>query len=300
MPPKNPKTSKETKSSKKTGKTLKTTKSVKSKKPGTRIAKVIKSSKIINSVNNPSIKEIVKLQKNATYRREVKKFVVEGIHLVAEALKKGIVEAVYLTQGVYEELYESLPRSNDQYFIIKNHVADKVSMTVHNQGIFAVCKMVAQEVDYDHDILLLDRVQDPGNIGTLIRSAASFDFRTVISAPTSVSFYNDKVIRSTQGNFFQINLVREYLMQTINDLKEEGYVIIGTQMHEESKMLPKVRLKDNQKYAVVIGNESKGISPEISRLIDYNVLIPMEEEVESLNAAVAGSILMYEIYEHKL
>ena len=288
---------KATKNNKKPGKT---TKKTRAKKPGAKNAKTIKSSKIINSVNNPQVKEIVKLQKNATYRREVGKFVVEGIHLVAEALKKGIVEAVYLTQAVYKELYESLPTSNDEYFIIKKHVADKVSMTVHNQGIFAVCQMVTQEVDYKHDILLLDRVQDPGNIGTLIRSAASFDFRTVISAPTSVSFYNDKVIRSTQRNFFQINLVREYLIQTINDLKEEGYVIIGTQMHEESKLLPKVRLKDNQKYAVVIGNESKGISPEISMLLDYNVLIPMEEEVESLNAAVAGSILMYEIYEHKL
>lgn len=288
---------KATKNNKKPGKTAKRTRP---KKPRAKNTKAIKSSKIINSVNNPQVKEIVKLQKNATYRREVGKFVVEGIHLVAEALKKGIVEAVYLTQAVYKELYESLPTSNDEYFIIKKHVADKISMTVHNQGIFAVCQVVTQEVDYKHDILLLDRVQDPGNIGTLIRSAASFDFRTVISAPTSVSFYNDKVIRSTQGNFFQINLVREYLIQTINDLKEEGYVIIGTQMHEESKLLSKVRLKDNQKYAVVIGNESKGISPEISMLLDYNVLIPMEEEVESLNAAVAGSILMYEIYEHKL
>lgn len=260
----------------------------------------MEESKVISSVNNPQIKEIVKLSKDPVYRREQQRFVVEGIHLVSEALKKGIVQAVYLTDESYDELRELLPFSDEHLFIIiKEHVANKISMTVKSQGIFAICAMTPQAIDYDHDILLLDKVQDPGNIGTLIRSAASFDFKTVIASPASVSFYNDKVIRATQGNFFQINLIREYLMQTISDLKADGYVIIGTRMHEESKPLNKIKIKDNQKYALIIGNESKGISPEISQFIDFNILIPMEEQVESLNAAVAGSILMYQIYQAK-
>ncbi|ATG97820.1 rRNA methyltransferase [Mesoplasma lactucae ATCC 49193] len=252
--------------------------------------------KEISSVTNPKIKEIIKLLSDVSYRKKERKFVVEGIHLVAEAMKKGIVDAIYMTEDAYDDLAMALPISSyHNIFLIKDNVAKKIASTVNSQNVFAVCEITPQHIDYDNNILLLDRVQDPGNVGTLIRSAASFNFKTVISNPNSVSYYNDKVIRSTQGNFFQINLVKEYLVQSISELKNQGYIIIGTQMHEESKFLNKVKFKDDEKYAVIIGNESVGISPEISELIDINVLIPMEENVESLNAAVAGSIVMYEI-----
>jgi TrmH family RNA methyltransferase len=251
--------------------------------------------KVITSAANQKIKDILKLD-DAKTRKEQKRFVIEGIHLVNEALKKGIVESVFITEAVYEKLKTQIPQlKHTDLYLIKEHLAKKIKKTVRSQDIFAICKIEDHQIDYKHNVLLLDRVRDPGNIGTLIRSAASFGFKTVISSPNSVSFYNDKVLRSTQGNLFQVNLINEYLMQTISDLKSHGYLIIGTQMHEEFVLLDEVKFNHKNKYALIIGNESQGISSEITDLLDENILIEMEEDVESLNAAVAGSIIMYQI-----
>jgi len=249
----------------------------------------------ITSAANPKIKELIKLD-DVKYRKEVKKFVIEGIHLVSEALRRKVIDSIFLTESAYEKLKSQIPLENkNNVYLIKDHLAKKIKKTIRSQEIFAICKMKDYLIDYKHNVLLLDRVRDPGNIGTLIRSAASFNFKTVIASPNSVSFYNDKVLRSTQGNLFQVNLVNEYLMQTIADLKSHGYLIIGTQMHEPHITLDDIRFSHRNKYALIIGNESQGISAEITDLLDQNIVIEMEEEVESLNAAVAGSIIMYQI-----
>ncbi|WP_031543376.1 TrmH family RNA methyltransferase [Mesoplasma photuris] len=252
----------------------------------------------IISVNNQKIKDTLKLKESKTRNKE-QLFIVEGFHLVLEAYHDGIIKTLFATSEGIEQLVDEIPNI-DEVIEINQQVAQKLSDTVNSQKVFAVCYMKKAAVNYTENILLLDQIQDPGNIGTLIRSAASFDFQTVIASPNSVSFYNDKVLRSTQGNFFHVNLINEYLIKAINELKVEGYIIVGTKLHgDDIKPLRKVKWDDNEKYALIIGNEAKGISPELLDLIDLNVMIEMEEHVESLNAGVAGSILMYAISQAK-
>ncbi|WP_027063091.1 TrmH family RNA methyltransferase [Mesoplasma seiffertii] len=251
----------------------------------------------ITSVANLKIKELLKL-KESKYRNQQKQFIVEGIHLVTEALKKGIVLTILGTSHGIATLTKT-SKNDCQIIEISDNVADKLSDTVKTQAVFAVCQMSEPYIDLENNILLLDRVQDPGNIGTLIRSAASFNFKTIISAPNSVSFYNDKVLRSTQGNFFDVNLVNQELIPVIKLLKENGYTIIGTALHHGYQKLADLQQQQNFKVALIIGNEAQGISEPLFEHIDLNVIIEMADNVESLNAAVAGSIIMYQFNSKK-
>lgn len=246
----------------------------------------------ITSVSNQTIKDLLKLKENK-HRNERQQFIVEGFHLVNEALIKGQVLLILGTSQNLELL--QLDNSNQIKTIeISSNVADKLSDTVKTQGIFGVCEMPSSEIDFTNNVLLLDKVQDPGNIGTLIRSGASFNFKTIVAAPNSVSFYNDKVLRSTQGNFFDVNLVSQDLILTIKLLKTKGYTIIATALHSEYQNLMNVKFDQYPKVAIIIGNEAQGISEPLFEHIDLNVKIEMADHVESLNAGVAGSILMYQ------
>lgn len=248
----------------------------------------------ITSVNNEKIKNAVKL-KDRTFRREHQQYLIEGYHLIHEALKKEKVLTIFGTQKGLTKLWIPEPKEYETYEITDN-VAKKMSDTVKTQEVFAICVIKKPTIDYTQNILLLDQVQDPGNIGTLIRSAASFNFPTVIASPNSVSFHNAKVLRATQGNFFSVNLVNDHLIKTINDLKDADYLIVGTSLHNtHTKTLQKTRFSRNQKYALIIGNEAKGITAQLDDLIDFNINVEMDNNIESLNAAVAGSIIMYAI-----
>ncbi|UZK63841.1 RNA methyltransferase [Mycoplasma mycoides subsp. capri] len=253
---------------------------------------------VISSVSNPKIKEILKL-KDRKHRNKQKLFIVEGFHMIMEAYNDQIIKTLLGTSKALEVLKDEIPNI-EQVIEISENVAKKISDTVTSQQIFAICSMPENtKIDFENNILLLDQIQDPGNLGTLIRSAASFNFKTVIASPNSANFHNQKVLRSTQGNLFQVNLVNEYLVTVINQLHDNNYIIIGTSLHDDSKPLSKVKFDSDDKYALIIGNEGKGISPELLDLIDLNINIEMAEDVDSINAAVAGSIIMYQINNAK-
>ncbi len=151
---------------------------------------------------------------------------------------------------------------------------------------------IFEETTNDSPILLLDDIQDPGNLGTIIRSSKAFNIDTIIISPNTVDIYNSKVLRSTQGMIFHINIMVRDLESFISELKEDNYKIYGT------KVDGGINVKDIDipcKYALVIGNEGNGMSVNISNLCDENLYIKMNTEVESLNAAVATSILLYEM-----
>ncbi|KNG79804.1 TrmH family RNA methyltransferase [Mycoplasma sp. HU2014] len=252
----------------------------------------------ITSTTNQKIKDILKL-KDSKHRNSKKLFIVEGFHMVLEAYNHKIIKTLLATEKALSVLKDEIPNI-DEVIEISSNVAKKLSETTTSQEVFAVCSMDENPViDLENDILLLDQIQDPGNLGTLIRSAASFNFKTIIASPNSAGFYNQKVLRSTQGNLFKVNLFNEYLIKVINILHENNYIIVGTSLHHNAKPLQKIKFDSDDKYALIIGNESKGISPELLNLIDVNVKIEMQEDVDSLNAAVAGSIIMYEINNAK-
>lgn len=240
--------------------------------------------KEITSINNEFIKKISKLkEKKERYKNN--EFLIEGYHLVEEAIKANVLKFV-LTNNPKD-------RYNVETYLVTDEIIKKLSSTTTPQGIIGVCKINNNKELLGNKFLVLDNVNDPGNVGTLIRSSLGFGIDTIILSNESVDIYNEKVIRATQGGIFNINIVYGDLKKAILELKEKEVTIIGTSLQSC------VNLKEVnafKKYAIVLGNEANGVSKEILDLTDINVRIEMKEKLESLNVAVAGSIVMYYLY----
>lgn len=239
----------------------------------------------ISSINNDIVREKVKL-KVKKYRDITNAYLIEGEHLVSEAINSGVIESVFILKDYSYDIPSNIVKYEVSYEILK-----RLSDNVSTPKIIGVCKK--QESDkIGNRVLLLDRLQDPGNLGTIIRSAVAFNFDTIILSEESVDLYNSKVIRSTQGMMFKINIIRRNIIEVIDKLKKDNYLILGTDVINGVEV-SSVNIKD--KYALVIGNEGQGISDEVKDLCDKMLYINMNSNCESLNASVAASILMYEL-----
>ena len=237
---------------------------------------------MIESINNEQIKEIRKL-KDKKYRDESNLFLIEGDHLVKEAYKAGYLVKLILTEDIYDFDVEKL--------IVTDKVINSIS-DLNNVKVIGVCKKITKELDLNKNIVILDGVQDPGNLGTIIRSCVAFNIDNLVLSNESVDLYNSKVIRSTQGMLFNINIIRDDLKDTIKLLKDNNYTIYGTNVINGIDVKD---VKTNEKYAIILGNEGNGISEEVNALVDKNIYIKMNEKCESLNVAVSGSIILYEL-----
>ena len=160
--------------------------------------------------------------------------------------------------------------------------------------IFGICNKKEENKDLGKRILMLDRVQDPGNIGTIISSAKAFGIDTIVLGKGCCDLYNEKVIRSTQGNGFHMNIVNGDLIEIIKDLKEKEVPILGTKV-EYGEDIRNLTARDKECFCLVMGNEGRGVSEEIFELCDKYIYIEMNNQVESLNVGVATSILLYEL-----
>lgn len=238
---------------------------------------------IITSVNNNHIKELCKL-KEKKYRDSTNTFLIEGEHLIYEAYKEGLLEEVLPLIG------EDFSMDTKTTFISKE-VMKKLSSTDSIINVIGVCSK-RKEREIGNKILILEDIQDPGNLGTIIRSSLAFGVDTVVLSPKTVDLYNSKVLRSTQGMIFHINIIVKELVSFIEELKSNSYMIYGTKV-DGGINIKNIDIKD--KYALVIGNEGKGMSSSVERLCDKNLYIDMDNNVESLNAGVAASILLYEM-----
>ncbi|CCY94621.1 putative uncharacterized protein [Firmicutes bacterium CAG:884] len=238
---------------------------------------------IYTSIENEHIKEIKKLN-NKKYRDLNGKFIIEGKHLVEEAIKNNLVEEILLLEG-----------NNEKYDVKTNYVNGKVMKYIteldNPSKIIGICHKKNDKIQGNH-ILILDDIQDPGNLGTIIRSAVAFNIDTIILSKTGVDLYNSKVLRSTQGMIFNINIVVSDIKEEILKLKNDNYKILTTNV-EGGKLVKSI--EKNQKFAIIIGNEGKGVSKEIKELSDEYIYIEMNKKCESLNAAVATSIILYEL-----
>ena len=237
---------------------------------------------LITSVNNDKIKELVKL-KDKKYRDKTDLFFVEGIDLVNEAYKNKMLKCVYVLDG-YENNFNDIDVTYVSVDVMKK-ISDMESVS----GYFGVCSK-KKDMNIGDRIIILDDIQDPGNLGTIIRSAVAFGFDTVVLSHGCVDLYNPKVVRSTKGMLFNINIITRELVSFISSL--DDYTIYGTDV------IDGVNIRNEEiskKLAVVIGNEGRGMSDKVRNLCNKFIYIGMDSKCESLNAGVSASIVMYEI-----
>lgn len=239
---------------------------------------------MIESLNNDKVKYYAKLN-DKKYRKSEKLFIAAGEHLVEEAIKKGIVKEIFLLKG--EE-----NRYGDVTYVTSD-ILKKVSDLTNYPKVLAIC-YINENNKIEGNVIALDNIKDPGNLGTIIRSAVAFNYDTLILSEECVDIYNSKVIRATEGMLFNINVVIGDLFSLILKLKEDNYKIYGTDV-----VNGKNPSYDNNKHVLIIGSEARGMSNSIRELCDENLYIKMNEKCESLNAGVSASILMYELGEKK-
>lgn len=239
---------------------------------------------IITSLNNPTIKEISKL-KNKKYRDLTNTYLVEGDHLVEEAYKNNLLTKIILLEDTICN-YDI-----EKIYVTKEVMKKLTELDTPNKIIGIVKKNTPLPIG--NKILILDNIQDPGNLGTIIRSSVAFDIDTIVLSPNTVDIYNPKVIRSTQGIIFYTNIITLELKEFINEIKTKNYTIFGTNVRN-GKNIKEITLPE--KFALVLGNEGQGVSKEIESLCDDNIYIKMSSKCESLNVSVATSILLYEVY----
>lgn len=233
--------------------------------------------KTISSKDNAEIKNLIKIYQNRKARNESNLFIVEGYNMVEEAFKAHVLKHVYTLKE--EKGYKNQT-------IITRELMDKICDSVTPQGIIGLCEKPNMTHMGDR-ILYLDRIQDPGNLGTLIRSARAFNFDTIILNNT-VDLYNPKTLRSSEGNLFYISFIE----RSIEELKKDGYFIFGTSMN--GKVLEDVT-DCPKKIVLILGNEGTGVSHNLLQESDVNLTISMNNNTESLNVGVAGSIIMHHL-----
>lgn len=254
---------------------------------------------MITSTSNQQMKNLTLLMKKAKARNEQGVFVAEGRKMFLEAPVEW-VKQVYVSEGFYEtnpyeKVFERLNETG--YEIVSDSVFKSVSDTQTPQGILCVIKKpeyALEELikgDQTH-LLILESIQDPGNLGTMVRTGEGAGITGVIMNQTTVDLFNPKTIRSTMGSIYRVPFfVTKDLPGTIRELKEQQVNVYaahlkGTLSYDEPDY--------KKKTAFLIGNEGNGLSDEIADLADTYIKIPMQGQVESLNAAISASLLMYE------
>ena len=237
---------------------------------------------VITSLENERIKKLKKL-KQKKYRELTNSYLIEGKHLVFEAYQAQCLDLLILVEGINLDL-------DVQTLYITKEIMKVLSDVETPPSIMGVCRKKEIESN-ENKLLLLDSIQDPGNLGTIIRSAVAFGIDKIYLGENSVDVYNPKTIRSSQGMIFKINIEQTNLLNLIFELKKDNISIIGTKVDGGNSLKT---FEIPEKFAIIMGNEANGVSNEIFELCDKYLYIDMNKDCESLNVAVATSIILYE------
>ena len=259
---------------------------------------------VITSKDNEIVKSIKKL-KEKKYRDISNEFVIEGVKTVQEAIQEGAkIKRIVICEECIEDgsleqkfLYEV---SKYDFICVTKNIFDSITNVMHPQGILAVIekKNIEADINYKEDIIvMLDDIQDPGNLGTILRTMDSANLSQLIVSKGTADCYNPKVVRSTMGAIFRVNVITsEDMVDTVKTLKKHGYEICVTSL-QDSESIYNIEYK---KKVIIIGNEANGVSKSLRDLADKKIKIPMLGRTESLNASVATSIIVYEYIRQKL
>lgn len=259
---------------------------------------------ILTSTSNDQIKYIIQLNEKSKFRRKTGQFIVEGIKMFSEIPPNDIVN-VYISESFKREneiwLFDYYKKNNmvPNYRLVSDSVFGKITDTVTPQGILAIVKQkqydLTQIINNRNKekscIVVLDTIQDPGNLGTIVRTGEGAGVTAIVMNSATVDIYNPKVIRSTMGSIFRVPFVIvDNLSSAVEELRQAG--IITYAAHLKGNLYSEGSLAND--LAFLIGNEAKGLSSEMTAKADKLIKIPMAGKVESLNAAVSAAILMYE------
>ncbi len=251
---------------------------------------------MITSISNPKIKDIIQLQKKSRLRNERGLFLVEGIRMAREIPADQMVQ-MYATADFYQKSRQQLPQEIRPE-LVSEQVFSAMSDTKTPQGVLAVVKQSEYQPETlmsaeNAHLLVLDNLQDPGNLGTIFRTAEAAGVTGIIMSRDCVDIYNPKTVRSTMGAIFRQPFVYvESVPETIAQMKKHGITVYAAHLQGRQTY-------DKENYraktAFLIGNEGNGLRQEVAEAADVWIRIPMEGEAESLNAAVAAAVLMYEV-----
>lgn len=255
---------------------------------------------MITSPSNKSVREVIQLLQKAKVRKEKKLFVVEGVKMFLEAPEERIVK-VYAAESFGKEMppacREKLAALAGSPEIVSDDIFRKMSDTKTPQGILCVVRQSEYSMDRmlaakEPLLVLLEDIQDPGNLGTMFRAGEGAGVTGILMSGNTVDIYNPKTIRSTMGSIYRMPfLYTDDMKETIRKLREKGTAVYAAHLQG-------AKVYDTCSYrgrtAFLIGNEANGLREETAACADASVRIPMEGKVESLNAAVAASVLLFE------
>jgi TrmH family RNA methyltransferase len=248
--------------------------------------------KFIESVNNPKVKQWRKLLTKKE-RDKSESFIVEGFHLVEEALKQGeqILEIIVSDQVGLPPRWDV---NSTPVTLVTEEISKLLTETETPQGIYAICRVPSKNseimAEEGKTFLLIDAAQDPGNLGTMIRTADAAGIDAVIVGHGSVDIYNSKVLRSAQGSHFHLPIIRDNLHEWIQKLAEKNIPIYGTALEGASAYTD---ISSGKSFALIVGNEGNGVAKDLLASTTANLYIPIFGKSESLNVAVATGILLY-------
>ena len=259
--------------------------------------------KVISSKDNAIIKHIAKL-KEKKYRAEYNEFIVEGLRLIKEAVQENAeIKYIVVCDGCdNSEIIEGhlkYEMARLDFIYVPQNIFKMISDVENPQGVLAVIgKKNNEEIKTNEDLILaLDDIQDPGNLGTILRTADSVGLKQILVSKGTADSYNPKVVRSTMGAIFRVNIVVcEDLKETLKELQNKEYKVMITSLKAKNSIYN----TNYNKKVIVIGNEANGVSKEIQNIADEKVIIPMFGKTESLNASVATGVILYEYVRQKL
>lgn len=257
----------------------------------------------ITSRNNPYIKETVKLS-DRKYRESVGKFCFEGRKLFEEAIKENVpLEAVFIRESLIPEFADA--DFNFRVISVSNEVYEKISYEKSPEGVFCVSKaldklhilyIIYKGRVFNPPVLMLDGIRDPGNLGTILRTASAFGCKSVIMSDDCADVYNPKTVRASMGAVFRQPTARvRDLAQAVSEMKENGFKVYSAALDKNAVSLKDIAIDSSTVF--IVGNEGSGIRKEVIDASSGTVIIPMENGTESLNAATATAILLWEQYE---
>ena len=253
----------------------------------------------IQSKNNIKIKDLIKLRDDTKFRNDKSLFYVEGERIISDIPRK-LISEIYVEKSKINKYESILSDFNaDSIYVLDDNIFTKVKDTVNSQGIIATIKYnLLNNIDKElinnyENCILLDTIQDPGNLGTIIRTAEAGKVDLVVLTENCCNVYNNKVVRSSMSSLFKCNIhITKNALELIKVFKSCNYNIIGTTLSKDSIIYSKIDLR--KKTLIILGNEGNGISDSIIENVDFKARIPMFGSIDSLNVATATAIILYE------